>query len=109
MVSDKLYQTLDCDVASYICIKQGENWLKLSDLAKECDIFSVNKGKTSNETHPFTREKIIENRGKNNNFFKESEERKISFKPKERKIVCFICGDEDFSRVCPKQIGISNP
>ena len=54
------------------------------------------------------REKIIENRSKNNNFFKESQECKISFKPKERKIVCFICGDEHFVQICPKKIVKSN-
>ena len=58
MVSDKLYQTLDCDIASYICIKQ-EHLFKLSDLAKECDIFSVNKGKTTNETHTLSRKRKL--------------------------------------------------
>ena len=78
-------------------------------MAKECDIFSVNKGKIPIETHPFTREKIIENRVKNDKFSKESQDHKMSFKSKERKIVCFTCGDEHFAQVCPKKIVKSNP
>ena len=106
MVSDKLYQTLDRDVASCTCIRQCENRFKLPDLAKECNIFSVSKRKAPSETHPFTREKIIKNRDKNN-FFKESKEHKIPFNPKKKKI--FICSGEHFAWVCPIKIGKSNP
>ena len=45
MVSKKMYQSLDRDVASYICIKQEEHWFKPSDLEKECENFSINKRK----------------------------------------------------------------
>ena len=34
---------------------------------------------------------------------------KMLLKSKERKIVCLICGDEHFVRICPKKIVKSNP
>ncbi|GBM95356.1 hypothetical protein AVEN_274867-1 [Araneus ventricosus] len=39
IISDKLFQALDNDTASHICLKQGEKWLRPQELAKECDIY----------------------------------------------------------------------
>ncbi|GBO13896.1 hypothetical protein AVEN_63640-1 [Araneus ventricosus] len=39
IISDKLFQELDSDTASHICLQQGEKWLRSQELAKECDIY----------------------------------------------------------------------
>ncbi|GBO43594.1 hypothetical protein AVEN_19104-1 [Araneus ventricosus] len=49
IISDKLFQALDNDTASHICLKQGEKWLRPQELAKECDIYFGAKQKSFDE------------------------------------------------------------
>ncbi|XP_035205028.1 uncharacterized protein LOC118179983 [Stegodyphus dumicola] len=39
VVVDRLMETLDTETATHIGIKQGENWWKPKELARECDMF----------------------------------------------------------------------
>ncbi|GBL72153.1 hypothetical protein AVEN_115149-1 [Araneus ventricosus] len=50
IISDKLFQVLDNDTASHICLKQGEKWLRPQELAKECDIYFGAKQKSFDES-----------------------------------------------------------
>ncbi|GBM62250.1 hypothetical protein AVEN_148875-1 [Araneus ventricosus] len=49
IISDKLFQALDNDTSSHICLKQGEKWLRPQELAKECDIYFGAKQKSFDE------------------------------------------------------------
>ncbi|GFX24729.1 CCHC-type domain-containing protein [Trichonephila clavipes] len=40
---------LDSEMATHICVLQGEEWYKPRDLGKQCDIFYASKGKSYDE------------------------------------------------------------
>lgn len=107
IIHDKFFQTLDKETASHISIKEGENWLKSKEIAKECDIFFVNRGKSLTEIHPFThpRERFVENR-KYANFHRDfPHTRNTPLKTnKEKQISCYICSGAHFARFCPKRV-----
>ncbi|XP_035205079.1 uncharacterized protein LOC118180042 [Stegodyphus dumicola] len=46
VVADRLMETLDTETATHIGIKQGENWWKPKELARECDMFFSATGKS---------------------------------------------------------------
>ncbi|XP_035228501.1 uncharacterized protein LOC118200645 [Stegodyphus dumicola] len=105
MISDKLFQTLDKETATYINIKTGENWLKPKDLAKEVDLYFVNKGKSLNETTFNTNENIA----KSSHSSRESKYipphmrsniNKNKYPPKD----CYICGKlTHLAKSCPQR------
>ncbi|GFW81587.1 integrase catalytic domain-containing protein [Trichonephila clavipes] len=43
IISDKLFETLNKETATYIGIREAEDWFRLIDLAKECDIYISSK------------------------------------------------------------------
>ncbi|GFY29476.1 integrase catalytic domain-containing protein [Trichonephila clavipes] len=49
IVSDKIMNTLDRELMSYMNIKQGEKYFKPQELGRECDIYLSSKGKIKNE------------------------------------------------------------
>ena len=42
-MSDKIFQTLDKDLSTYIADRQGESVFRLEELAKQCDIYFTSK------------------------------------------------------------------
>ncbi|GFT49957.1 retrovirus-related Pol polyprotein from transposon opus [Trichonephila clavipes] len=83
IVADKMFEMLDCETVTHICVLQGEEWYKPRDLGKQCDIFYASKGKSYDEPE----------RAKWN----DSEKR--SFKGS---------GDKHFKRDCPKNKEVDN-
>ncbi|GFX80501.1 retrovirus-related Pol polyprotein from transposon opus [Trichonephila clavipes] len=49
IVADKMFEMLDSETATHIGVLQGEEWYKLRDLGKQCDIFYASKGKSYDE------------------------------------------------------------
>ncbi|GBM14415.1 hypothetical protein AVEN_246581-1 [Araneus ventricosus] len=75
IISDKLFQALDNDTASRICLKQGEKWLRPQELAKECDIYFGAKQKSFDEPRndlrrTFSSEKYVPPSSEKRNFKK---------------------------------------
>ncbi|GBN25269.1 hypothetical protein AVEN_272268-1 [Araneus ventricosus] len=98
IISDKLFQALDNDTASHICLKQGEKWLRPQELAKECDIYFEAKQKSfdepRNDLRTFSSEKYVpphlrkEISRRDNGILKRKE--------------CFVCGSLlHLARECP--------
>ncbi|GBN00394.1 hypothetical protein AVEN_56380-1, partial [Araneus ventricosus] len=65
IISDKIFETLDNEISAHIAVRQGENWLQPNDLAKECDIYFIAKGRSfeeiKHEKRSVYREPVYEN------------------------------------------------
>ncbi|XP_071034250.1 uncharacterized protein, partial [Parasteatoda tepidariorum] len=46
IISDKLFQTLDRETATYISVKQSDTWFEPIKLGKEIDLFMTSRGKS---------------------------------------------------------------
>ncbi|GFR02556.1 uncharacterized protein TNCT_546641 [Trichonephila clavata] len=44
-VSDKIFSTLEKEVASHISVRAGDDWFRLLELAKEIDLYNTSRGK----------------------------------------------------------------
>ncbi|GFT99420.1 DUF1758 domain-containing protein [Trichonephila clavipes] len=77
IISDKMFQTLDREMAAHINIRQSGDWFRPLQLGKECDLYFTSSGKPVNETRkdhkysklkPFkTAPKVFLNEEKNKN------------------------------------------
>ncbi|GBO43898.1 hypothetical protein AVEN_57696-1 [Araneus ventricosus] len=99
IISYKLFQALDNDTASHICLKQGEKWLRPQELAKECDIYFGAKQKSFDEPRNVLRRTFSSKK-----YVPPHQRREISrrdngiLKRKE----CFVCGSLlHLARECP--------
>ncbi|XP_035229675.1 uncharacterized protein LOC118201644, partial [Stegodyphus dumicola] len=115
VVADRLMETLDTETATHIGIKQGENWWKPKELARECDMFFSATGKSyakgyrkendikeglsperikvkpkeSYKLGPEKQASTVSNRGKINS--------------PQKNFACYKCGSrEHFKRDCPQ-------
>ncbi|GBO23130.1 Pro-Pol polyprotein, partial [Araneus ventricosus] len=65
IISDKIFETLDNEISAHIAVRQGENWLQPNDLAKQCDIYFIAKGRSfeeiKHEKRSVYREPVYEN------------------------------------------------
>ncbi|GFU69002.1 integrase catalytic domain-containing protein [Trichonephila clavipes] len=50
IISDKLFETLNKETATHISIREAEDWLRPTDLAKECDIYISSRSGSRKET-----------------------------------------------------------
>jgi len=110
IISDKLFQTLDRETSSYINVKIGEGWLKPKELAKEIDIYFVNKGRSFGEVNS----QGYDNTNRYPNYSKDSK----YIPPQRRKPQilndnnyastsrqCYICASNlHLARTCPNKI-----
>ncbi|GFX73873.1 uncharacterized protein TNCV_396841 [Trichonephila clavipes] len=65
IISDKIIEILDRELNAHIGIKQGEMWFKTQELARECDIFILSKGKIREQNlfPKFKRNEVYNYRG----------------------------------------------
>ncbi|GFR19650.1 hypothetical protein TNCT_736921 [Trichonephila clavata] len=45
LVSDKIFSTLEKEVASHISVRAGNDWFRQLELAKEIDLYNTSRGK----------------------------------------------------------------
>ncbi|GFV29132.1 uncharacterized protein TNCV_4601641 [Trichonephila clavipes] len=50
LISDKLFETLNKEIATHIGIREAEDWFRPIDLAKECDIYISSRSGSRKET-----------------------------------------------------------
>jgi len=108
MISDKLFSCLEKDIMTHICIKQGEQWLKPHEMARESDIFCVTKGKSFSEVRQFENANSNSSRNTNTVAKEQLNEKmpKQNFKyNKDKQINCYICNQNHFVRNCPQRVG----
>ncbi|GBO16082.1 hypothetical protein AVEN_15234-1 [Araneus ventricosus] len=45
LICDKIFETLDNEISAHVPVRLSENWLQPNELAKECDIYFIAKGR----------------------------------------------------------------
>ncbi|GFU51300.1 DUF1758 domain-containing protein [Trichonephila clavipes] len=92
LISDKLFETLNKEIATHIGIREAQDWFRPIDLAKECDIYISSRSGSRKETPiacEYT-EDPFKNRPRNykpkikNNYPQNLERQNKN---------CYICGD----------------
>ncbi|GFX87027.1 retrovirus-related Pol polyprotein from transposon opus [Trichonephila clavipes] len=120
IIADKMFEMLDSETATHICVLQGEEWYKPRDLGKQCDIFYASKGKSYDEP---ARAKCNDNKKRsfNGSWGKQpfGEKKSDNFSSRKnfdkgkvteiKRFACFTFGsDKHFKRDCPKNKGVDN-
>ncbi|GFV42092.1 DUF1758 domain-containing protein [Trichonephila clavipes] len=103
IISDKLFETLNKETATYIGIREAEDWFRPNDLAKECDIYISSKNGSRKEI-PIAcgyTEGPFKNRSRN--FKPVIKENSPQYLERENNN-CYICGDSShYARDCEKR------
>ncbi|GFU70424.1 integrase catalytic domain-containing protein [Trichonephila clavipes] len=103
LISDKLFETLNKEIATHIGIREVEDWFRPIDLAKQCDIYISSRSGSRKET-PIARgytEDPFKNRPRNYKpKIKDSYPQNLERQNKN----CYICGDSShYARDCEKR------
>ncbi|GFX31272.1 transposon Tf2-6 polyprotein [Trichonephila clavipes] len=103
IISDKLFETLNKETATYIGIREAEDWFRPIDLAKECDIYISSRSGSHKEipiTYGYTQDPF---KNRSQNFKPKIKENYPQYLERENKN-CFICGDSSHcARDCEKR------
>ncbi|GFS60082.1 retrovirus-related Pol polyprotein from transposon 412 [Trichonephila clavipes] len=103
IISDKLFETLNKETATHICIREAEDWFRPIDLAKECDIYISSRSGSHKEipiTYGYTQDPF---KNRSQNFKPKIKENYPQYLERENKN-CFICGDSShYARDCEKR------
>ncbi|GFY15330.1 transposon Tf2-6 polyprotein [Trichonephila clavipes] len=103
IISDKLFETLNKETATHIGIREAEDWFRLIDLAKECDIYISSRSGSHKEipiTYGYTQDPF---KNRSQNFKPKIKENYPQYLERENKN-CFICGDSSHcARDCEKR------
>ncbi|GFX04704.1 transposon Tf2-6 polyprotein [Trichonephila clavipes] len=103
IISDKLFETLNKEIATHIGIREAEDWFRPIDLAKECDIYISSRSGSHKEipiTYGYTQDPF---KNRSQNFKPKIKENYPQYLERENKN-CFICGDSSHcARDCEKR------
>ncbi|GFU58797.1 histone-lysine N-methyltransferase SETMAR [Trichonephila clavipes] len=103
IISDKLFETLNKETATYVGIREAEDWFRPIDLAKECDIYISSRSGSHKEipiTYGYTQDPF---KNRSQNFNPNIKENYPQYLERENKN-CFICGDSShYARDCEKR------
>ncbi|GFS77365.1 integrase catalytic domain-containing protein [Trichonephila clavipes] len=103
IISDKLFETLNKEIATHIGIREAEDWFRPIDLAKECDIYISSRSGSHKEipiTYGYTQDPF---KNRSRNFKPKIKENYPQYLERENKN-CFICGDSShYGRDCEKR------
>ncbi|GFX97006.1 phosphatase and actin regulator 2 [Trichonephila clavipes] len=103
IISDKLFETLNKETATHIGIREAEDWFRLIDLAKECDIYILSRGGSRKEipiTYGYTQDPF---KNRSQNFKPKIKENYPQYLERENKN-CYICGDSShYARDCEER------
>ncbi|GFX65750.1 DUF1758 domain-containing protein [Trichonephila clavipes] len=105
IVSDKIMNTLDRELMSYMNIKQGEKYFKPQELGRECDIYLSSKGKIKNEifSKPFCENSKRFNYNKQNKFnAKIPRDASNVFFSELKNDKCVLCKNNHTLQFCPQ-------
>ncbi|GFW11014.1 phosphatase and actin regulator 2 [Trichonephila clavipes] len=102
-VEEKQFETLNKETATYIGIREAEDWFGPIDLAKECDIYISSRSGSHKEipiTYGYTQDPF---KNRSQNFKTKIKENYPQYHERENKN-CFICGDSShYARDCEKR------
>ncbi|GFX43714.1 hypothetical protein TNCV_4109941 [Trichonephila clavipes] len=102
-VEEKQFETLNKETATYIGIREAEDWFRPIDLAKECDIYISSKNGSRKEIPiacGYTQDPF---KNRSQNFKPKIKENYPQYFERENKN-CFICGDSShYARDCEKR------
>ncbi|GFV30490.1 hypothetical protein TNCV_3857651 [Trichonephila clavipes] len=100
---EKQFKTLNKETATHIGIREAEDWFRLIDLAKECDIYISSRSGSRKEipiTYGYTQDPF---KNRSQNFKPKVKENYPQYHERENKN-CFICGDSShYARDCEKR------
>ncbi|XP_042913385.2 retrovirus-related Pol polyprotein from transposon 17.6 [Parasteatoda tepidariorum] len=104
IISDKIIETLNKEMASHILIRQGENWFNPVELGRELDIYTTSKNMPYREvsnTHKYGQNTFFRSE---KNYFRKNQPDRFSQpinKQNRAEKKCYICGEvSHFARDC---------
>nr|XP_042913385.1 uncharacterized protein LOC122273380 [Parasteatoda tepidariorum] len=107
IISDKIIETLNKEMASHILIRQGENWFNPVELARELDIYTTSKNmphRQVSNTHKYGQNTFFRSEKK---YFRKNQPDRFSQpinKQNRAEKQCYICGEvSHFARDCEKR------